>query len=84
MDSAKTLLTIMKEAGITYAALGRRVGMSLSNVHDKLVGQHSKDAEIPHTMKVPMLVKLANGLDYKVVLMPASARTPKDSYEVDE
>ena len=83
MKANEVIRTILKDTHVSQSTLANRTGLTRQAVYERLK-QKSSTSKDPHSLSTAAFVQLVKGLDYKVVLMPASARTPKDSYEVDE
>ena len=82
MKANEAIREIMKETNVSQSTLANRTGLTRQAVYERLK-QKSNSSKDPHSLATSAFVQLVKGLDYKVVVMPSSARTPKDSYEVD-
>lgn len=74
MDTFEAMKTILKKQGLNYTTLGRRLG---KDAH--LIGDRFRQKSI--TTK--MAAELLRGAGYKIVLMPDTAPTPKDGFEIE-
>ena len=74
MKSTEAIKEIMKEQNVTATALGKRIGKTQKVVSDRLRLEN---------LSTDKLNEMLRALDYKIVIMPADTRLPKDSYEVE-
>lgn len=74
MKANEIVRTIMTEQDIGPTKLANRLGKITRLVTDRL------NISNPTVEKLQELLKV---LDYKIVIMPAGAKLPKDSYEVE-
>lgn len=74
MKSTEAIKEIMKEQNMTATALGKRIGKTQKVVSDRLRLEN---------LSTDKLNEMLRALDYKIVLVPADTRLPKDSYEVE-
>lgn len=77
MRGREILKAVMEKTGTANAVLAKRLGVSNATIWERLNNKNVKD--IP----VSLMSEMLRSLDYKVVVMPASSRTPDGGYEVD-
>lgn len=78
MNALDALKEIMTNREVTVTQLANRLGKSRSSVSDKFLTDKRQKS-----IKVDNLNEFLRVLDYKIVLVPADTRLPKDSYEVE-
>jgi 2-phospho-L-lactate transferase/gluconeogenesis factor (CofD/UPF0052 family) len=73
MTLKEVLKDIMDKQGVGIAMLGRRMGVSMIKANNRLSQGN---------MSVRILSEFCKALDYKVVLMPVSKKTPSECYDI--
>lgn len=77
MKGKDIINTIMDKESVTKASMARKLNISPAAVWDRLNNKSVKD------ISVSTLVEMLRVLDYKVQVVPGSARLPDGGYEVD-
>lgn len=73
MESREAIRAIMERQGLGIAAVGRRIGVTMIMASNRLSSKN---------MTVRVLGEFCKALGYKIVLMPAEKKVPKDCYEI--
>ena len=74
MKAVEAVRAIMKEQNVGTNKMADRMGKPARLVSDRLNQEHISIVKLNEMLRL---------LDYKVVVMPVSDRTPKNAYEVD-
>lgn len=74
MKTTDAIKDILQKTGVTQAALAKRLNGTPRLISDRLRLNNMSIKVLNETLRV---------LDYKIVIMPASAATPKDGYEIE-
>lgn len=77
MKARELIKVIMEKQDVSNARMADRLNITQATLWDRLNTKKAKD--IP----VSLLSEMLRALDYKVVLVPRSSRTPSDGYEVE-
>ena len=83
MNGREILKDIMSRFNITNATLANRLGITPAALWDRIDTQPRKGKprkDIP----VSLLSEMVQVMDYKVVVIPSTARVPKDGYVIGE
>lgn len=83
MNGREIIKDIMTKLNITNATLANRLGITPAALWDRIDTQPRKGKprkDIP----VSLLSEMVQVMDYKVVVIPTSARVPKDGYVIGE
>lgn len=75
MNTKEILRDIMEKHGVGVAALGRRMNLSMIYVANRLSSKN---------MTTKVLNEFCQALGYRIVLMPADKKVPKDCYVLEE
>lgn len=74
MKSTEAVKEIMAKQGVTQVALAKRTNTAQPTMAMRLQQEN---------LSIKKLNEMLRVLDYKIVIMPASAATPKDGYEIE-
>ena len=74
MDTFEAIKTIVKNQGLNYTTLGKRLGKDAHVIGDRFRQK---------SITTKMAAELLRGCGYKIVLMPDTQPTPKDGYEIE-
>ena len=74
MKATDAVKEVMKRLGVTQTALAKRTGTAQPTVAMRLNQDNLSILKLNEMLRV---------MDYKVVIMPASATTPKDGIEIE-
>ena len=77
MRGREVIKRIMEAKGVTNADIAKRLNLTNAAVWERLNNKNVKD--IP----VSLLSEMLRVLDYKILVVPASARIPEKGYVVD-
>lgn len=77
MKSKDIIKAIMASKEVGNAALAHRLGITPAAMWDRLNNKTVKE------LSVATVSDIVKSLDYKVVIVPRSARVPEGGYEVD-
>lgn len=83
MNGREIIKDIMSRFNITNATLANRLGITPAALWDRIDTQPRKGKprkDIP----VSLLSEMVQVMDYKVVVIPSTARVPKDGYVIGE
>lgn len=83
MNGREIIKDIMTKLNITNATLANRLGITPAALWDRIDTQPRKGKprkDIP----VSLLSEMVQVMDYKVVIIPTSARVPKEGYVIGE
>ena len=83
MTGREIIKDIMSRFNITNATLANRLGITPAALWDRIDTQPRKGKprkDIP----VSLLSEMVQVMDYKVVVIPSTARVPKDGYVIGE
>ena len=84
MKAAKIMNQIRKERNITVRTMASRMGkLTGDDEHDKKIINVFNQRFTQDNISVGLLNEMLCAMDYKVVVMPVSRKTPEDGYEVD-
>lgn len=74
MNTKEVLREIMEKHGVGVAVLGRRMNLSMIYVSNRLSSRN---------MTTKVLNEFCAALGYRIVLMPADKKVPKDCYVLE-
>lgn len=77
MRGREIIKAIMEQKGISNADMAARLQIKPTALWDRLNTKKAKD--IP----VSTMTEMVRQLDYKVIVVPRSARVPQDGFEID-
>lgn len=83
MRISDAIKMIMKDMHVNQSELARRTGLSRQAVYYRL-REMGKTRDKKHSLGVDALVQLANGLNYKVVLLPKASEVSAGGYVVSD
>lgn len=83
MRISDAIKMIMKDMHVNQSELARRTGLSRQAVYYRL-REMGKTRDKKHSLGVDALVQLANGLNYKVVLLPKTSQVSVGGYVVSD
>ncbi len=75
MKTVEAIKSIMRTQKVTQAVLAKRIGLA----SQQTIGMRFSQK----TITTEKVAEMCKALGYKMVLMPDTAPTPKDSYEVE-
>lgn len=84
MKATEVMKKVKDEQNITLSTIASRMGKMTGNKEEDkktlnvLTKRFSQD-----NISIALLNEMLRAMDYKVVVMPVSDRTPKNAYEVD-
>lgn len=73
MNYKDAMTMAIEKAGLKKAAFARRLGITPQALNERLTQRGIKGM---------LLIEMANALNYKVVLLPDTAKMPKDAIEI--
>ena len=74
MNKTEAIKHILIDQRLTQTAVAKRMGVATNT----LVMRIQRD-----NIGVSALTEILKALDYKLVIMPANVKTPKDGYEIE-
>ncbi len=74
MDTFEAIKKIIKDSGLNYTTLGKRLGKDPHVIGDRFRQK---------SMTTKIAAELLRGCGYKIVLMPDTSPTPKDGIEIE-
>ncbi len=77
MNSKDIVKHIMVKQGVTNAKLSSMMNASPQATWDRLNNKRTKE------LTVSVLLTMLRLLDYKLLVVPRTTRTPSDGYEID-
>ena len=83
MNGREIIKDIMSKNGITNNTLANRLGITQAALWDRIDTQPRKNKprkDIP----VSLLSEMLQVMDYKVMIVPANTRLPKDGYLIEQ
>lgn len=82
MNGRSITKEIMKQKGVTNAALAKELGISQAALWDRLDSQ-PRDGKPRKDIPVSLLAELLGGLKYKIIVVPNDTPLPDGGYEID-
>lgn len=82
MNGREIIKDIMQKRGVTNTILANRLGISQAALWDR-VDTQPRNKKPRKDIPVSLLSEMIQAMDYKVIIVPAKTRLPKDGYLVD-